>query len=66
MKSNVKEPIIILDGAELSELVSEVKETVAINVDEKSVFSAADLWNIQRNMKTTQRFSRKKYLESYL
>jgi len=48
---------VYLDQEELNMLVREVKETVAANIDSekeknnKNIFSAADLWNIQR-MKT--------------
>lgn len=50
MNSNVNNAIIMMDNDELRELVTEVKETVATNVDKQ--FSAADLWRIQRNMRT--------------
>lgn len=60
MNSNVKNSIIDMEADELSKLVTEVKETVAIKVNEKHVFSAADLWNIQKSMRTAQRLSRKR------
>jgi len=40
-------------------LVTEVKETIATNVQQKQTFSAADLWNIQKNMKSAQRVARR-------
>jgi len=51
---------VYLDQEELNILVREVKETVAANIDSekeknnKNVFSAADLWNIQRMKTKTQ------------
>ncbi|MFY8089681.1 MAG: hypothetical protein ACOVMI_00380 [Chitinophagaceae bacterium] len=43
--------IIKMQTEELNHLVNEVKETVV----NKTQFSAADLWNIQRNMKLASR-----------
>lgn len=57
MNSNVNTSIVAMEHDELRKLVTEVKETVATNVKQ---FSAADLWNIQRNMKTAQKVSRRK------
>jgi hypothetical protein len=54
MNSNVTRSIVEMESGELSELVKEVKETVATNVNPKQVFSAADLWNIQKSMRTAQ------------
>lgn len=60
MNSNVKNSIIKMEADELSKLVTEVKETVATNVNEKQIFSAADLWNIQKTMRTAHKLSRKR------
>ena len=60
MNSNVKNSIIKMEADELSKLITEVKETVATNVNEKQVFSAADLWNIQKAMRTAHKLSRKR------
>ena len=60
MNSNVKNSIIKMEPGELSKMVTEVKETVATEVNEKHVFSAADLWNIQKSMSTAQKLSRKR------
>ena len=60
MNSNVTNSIIKMETDELSKLVTEVKETVATEVNEKHVFSAADLWNIQKSMRTAQKLSRKR------
>jgi hypothetical protein len=54
MNSNVKEPFISMESEELRELVKEVNETVATNANEPQVFSAADLWRIQKLMRTAQ------------
>ena len=51
---------VYLDQEELNILVREVKETVAANIgsekekNNKNIFSAADLWNIQRMKTKTQ------------
>lgn len=60
MNSNVTNSIIKMEADELSKLVTEVKETVATNVSEKQVFSAADLWSIQKSMRTAHKLSRKR------
>ena len=60
MNSNVTNSIIVMEAGELSKLVAEVKETVATNVNDKPVFSAADLWNIQKSMRTAHKLSRKR------
>jgi len=54
MNSNVTRSIVNMEPQELKELVTEVKETVASNVSEKQMFSAADLWRIQKLMRTAQ------------
>ncbi len=40
-----------LNSNELVSLTKEVKETIAV-VTNKTTFSVADLWNIQRNRRT--------------
>lgn len=57
MNSNVNNSIIDMEQDELRKLVTEVKETIAENDKQ---FSAADLWNIQKNMRTAQKASRRK------
>lgn len=61
MNSNVNNSIVVMESDELKTLVTEVKETVATNIKQ---FSAADLWNIQRNMRTAQKVSRRKELNA--
>ena len=57
MKQELNNSKVYLDQDELNMLVKEVKETVAANInlkkenETKNIFSAADLWKIQR-MKT--------------
>jgi hypothetical protein len=54
MNSNVHNPIVKMEQEELKQLTAEVKETVAVyNVEasKQSVFSAADLWYIQKMKK---------------
>ncbi len=60
MNSNVKHSIVKMEAEELKQLVTEVKETVATNVDVKNQDQAqnlcvADLWKIQRQMKPALR-----------
>ena len=57
MNSIANNSIVAMEQDELRKLVTEVKETVASNVKQ---FSAADLWNIQRNMRSAQKVSRRK------
>ncbi|MDE3143735.1 MAG: hypothetical protein KGL19_06250 [Bacteroidota bacterium] len=58
MNSNVKPSIVKIEADELKQLVTEVKETVATNVDvnnQTQNFGVADLWKIQRQMKPALR-----------
>ncbi len=59
MESNVTRSVINMEPGELSKLLSEVKETVASDVDvtkTSKIFSAADLWKIQGSrLKTVSR-----------
>ena len=56
MKNDVMPSIVQMEPEVLKNLVKEVKETVAMNVQlPKSVkpfFGIVDLWNIRRNAKT--------------
>lgn len=56
MNSNVMETRIHMGKDELKSLVSEVHETVATD---KKKFSAADLWQIQKQMKSAARFTKR-------
>lgn len=52
MESNVTRSVIQMEPGELSKLLTEVKETVAKDVDvtkTSKTFSAANLWKIQRS-----------------
>ena len=64
MNSNVKNSIIKMEADELSKLVTEVKETVATEVNVKPVFNAANLWNIQKSMRTAHKLSRRRDINS--
>lgn len=63
MKQEKNESKVYLDQEELNTLVSEVKETVATGIklekesQQKNIFSAADLWNIQRMKASVRRRS---------
>ncbi len=55
MNRNVNSSIIAMEADELRQLTTEVKETVAENVDVKKAdkqFNVANLWNIQKSRKT--------------
>ena len=64
MNSNVTNSIIKMEAEELSKLVTEVKETVATEVNVKPVFNAANLWNIQKSMRTAHKLSRRRDINS--
>jgi hypothetical protein len=61
MKQELNNSKVYLDKEELDTLVREVKETVAAEInltkgtERKNIFSAADLWRIQRMKKPAQR-----------
>ena len=59
MKQELDNSKVYLEQGELNTLMAEVKETVAtdINNNNKNIFSAADLWNIQRMKTKIQRRS---------
>ena len=62
MKQELDNSKVYLDQDELKVLVREVRETVAADTIEKEnsnkpIFSAADLWNIQRMKTKIQRRS---------
>jgi hypothetical protein len=63
MKSEMTQAMVNMEMDVLTELVSEVKETVAskevLENTKSPVFGTADLWKIQRNMKgATAAYSR--------
>jgi hypothetical protein len=64
MNSNVMPSIVQMERKVLNKLVTEVKETLATDIEfpkvKKSSFGIVDLWNIQRNMKSANRPFRKK------
>lgn len=58
MNSNVVASRMQLEQENLSNLLEEVKETVATEVLTKK-FTSVDLWQIQKNRKTAGTYSRK-------
>jgi hypothetical protein len=56
MKSDVMQSIVRMEPNVLRQLVRQVKETVATDVDlgktNKNAFSIVNLWNIRRNRRT--------------
>jgi hypothetical protein len=63
MKTNVMPSIVQMEVEVFNNLVKEVKETVATSAMLKApkapVFRVVDLWNIQKNMKSATRYSRR-------
>lgn len=63
MKQESDNSKVYLDQNELNVLVKEVRETIAADINfekenqNKTIFSAADLWNIQRMKTKIQRRS---------
>lgn len=63
MKQDLNDSKVYLDQNELNVLLTEVKETVATDINlekentNKNIFSAADLWRIQRLKSRAQRRS---------
>ena len=53
MKKQLFNSFLPVSKTEMSILTTEVKETLATNFEttQAKIFSAADLWNIQRNKK---------------
>ncbi len=66
MKSNVVPSIIQIEEESLKQLLTEVKETIAANINlqpqvaKNKKFGIADMWNSQRNARTAT--SRRRYL----
>jgi len=63
MKIDLMPSIVQMEPEVLNNLVKEVKETLATDIELPAVkrrsFTPADLWNIRRNTRTAQgRFSR--------
>ncbi len=65
MKNNVMPSIVQIEAKELTQLVSEVRETVAtriVKVSHKKTkvisFGIVDLWNVRRTVKTAQMLRR--------
>ena len=63
MKIDLKPSIVQMEPEVLNNLVREVKETLATDINmpgvKKRLFTAADLWNIRRNARTAEsRFNR--------
>ena len=63
MKIDLKSSIVQMEPEVLNNLVREVKETLATDINmpgvKKRLFTAADLWNIRRNARTAEsRFNR--------
>ena len=59
MKSDVMQSIVLMEPKVLRQLVTEVKETVAMDVEfakqNNSSFGVVDLWNIRKNKRSAGR-----------
>jgi len=68
MNSNVMPSIVKMDKEELEQLLStaDVKETIATEMKmqkkQNRAFGIVDLWNIQRNMKSANKLSKRSSL----
>ena len=63
MKNDVMPSIVQMEPEVLTNLVREVKETLATDIEmpeaKKRLFTSAEMWNIHRNARTAQsRFRR--------
>jgi hypothetical protein len=52
MKKQTNNPISFLSQEDVQSLTTEVKETIAAGYSKPRVFSAAELWDIQRRGRT--------------
>jgi hypothetical protein len=58
MTSNVMPSVVQIEGESLKQLVTEVKETLATNInlqpttEKNKKFGIVDMWNCQRNVRT--------------
>lgn len=60
MNSNVTPSRVRMAADELNNLTKETKETVATVVnEEQKEFTAVDLWQIQKQMRTATRFTKR-------
>lgn len=61
MKTNQSAAYVPVDNESIKTLVTEVKETIATDVNEKESIKAIDIWNIERNKKSaTVTFARRR------
>lgn len=59
MNSDVMPSRIQMEKEELKQLTQEVKETLDLVQSDEKTFGSADLWNVQRKMKSASRYFRK-------
>jgi hypothetical protein len=57
MKGNLMSKLVEMDNNEMQQLVAEVKETIAQDVDltKKSSFNLVDLWRIEKRRKSASK-----------
>ncbi len=61
MKMNQSTAYVPVDNESIKNLVTEVKETIATDVNVKESIKAIDIWNIERNKKSaTVTFARRR------
>lgn len=64
MNTDSMHKVVRLDENELQQLIQEVKETLASSPiyeseSEKNLFTAVDMWNVQRQVRSASRMMRK-------
>lgn len=60
MNSNVKPSRVKMATDELNNLTKETKETIATAInEEQKEFTAVDLWQIQKQMRTATRYTKR-------
>ncbi|MBS1512327.1 MAG: hypothetical protein JST86_15880 [Bacteroidetes bacterium] len=59
MKSDVMGIGAPINKEDMKELLKETKETVAVDVNNKRIFSVADLWHVQKQHRTTATMMRR-------
>ncbi len=55
MKTTLETSYVPVDSESMKTLVAEVKESIAVDVNQKASLKLVDLWNIERNSKSASR-----------
>jgi hypothetical protein len=69
-KSNVMPSLVKMEKEELRKLTAEVKETVAAGIqlpkEQRTTFTAVDMWKIRQNTKLASRMPRRNMLQLFI